>query len=87
MPMFRALPELKKELWGSKLWTGGFYVSTVGLCFDRWAMFRPLGYVSTVGQRGGYAALSRYIENQGKKPEAENLRLLFSTTDDDAEQT
>ena len=60
--MFRALPELKKELWGGKFWTGGYYVSTVG-------------------QRGGYAALTRYIQNQGKKPEDENLRLLFSTTD------
>lgn len=60
--MFRALPELKKELWGGKFWTGGFYVSTVG-------------------QRGGYAALTRYIQDQGKKPEDENLRLLFSTTD------
>ena len=59
--MFRALPQLKKELWGGKLWTGGFYVSSVG-------------------QRGGYADLRRYIEDQGRKPEAENLRLLFPTT-------
>lgn len=58
--MFRALPELKRELWGGKLWTAGFYVARVG-------------------QRGGYGALSRYIQNQGKTPEAENLRLLFST--------
>ena len=61
--MFKALPELKKELWGGKLWTGGFYVSTVG-------------------QQGGYAALTRYIQNQGKKPEAENLRLWFSNAED-----
>ena len=47
--MLRALPELKKELWGGKLWTGGFYVSIVG-------------------QRGGYGALIRYIQNQGKRP-------------------
>ena len=59
---FRALPDLKKELWGDKFWTGGFYVSTVG-------------------QRGGYAALTRHIQDQGKKPEDENLRLLFSATD------
>jgi len=39
----RTQEELKKELWGGKFWTGGFYVSTVG-------------------QRGGYAALTRYIE-------------------------
>ena len=37
-------------------------------------------YVSSVGQRGGYADLRRYIEDQGRKPEAENLRLLFPTT-------
>ncbi len=61
--MFKALQELKKELWGGKFWTGGFFVSTVG-------------------QSGGYAALTRYIQNQGKQPEEENLRLLFTTTDD-----
>jgi putative transposase len=59
---FRALPELKRELWGGKLWTAGFYVASVG-------------------QRGGYGALRRYIQDQGKTPEAENLRLLFSTED------
>jgi len=41
--------------------------------------------VSTVGQRGGYAALTRYIENQGQSPEAENLRLLFTQPEDTTE--
>jgi putative transposase len=34
-------------------------------------------FVATVGQRGGYQALVRYITNQGQKPEAVNLKLLF----------
>ncbi len=34
-------------------------------------------FVATVGQRGGYQALVRYITNQGHKPEAVNLKLLF----------
>ena len=28
--VFDAMPELKKELWGSSLWTSGYYASTVG---------------------------------------------------------
>jgi REP element-mobilizing transposase RayT len=28
--VFGAKPELKKELWGSSLWTSGYYASTVG---------------------------------------------------------
>jgi REP element-mobilizing transposase RayT len=28
--VFVIMPELKKELWGSSLWTSGYYVSTVG---------------------------------------------------------
>ena len=28
--VFEAVPELKKELWGSSLWTSGYYASTVG---------------------------------------------------------
>ena len=28
--VFNNMPELKKELWGSSLWTSGYYVSTVG---------------------------------------------------------
>ena len=28
--VFEAKPELKKELWGSSLWTSGYYASTVG---------------------------------------------------------
>jgi REP element-mobilizing transposase RayT len=28
--IFETKPELKKELWGSSLWTSGYYFSTVG---------------------------------------------------------
>jgi REP element-mobilizing transposase RayT len=28
--IFETMPELKKELWGSSLWTSGYYASTVG---------------------------------------------------------
>ena len=28
--VFETKPELKKELWGSSLWTSGYYASTVG---------------------------------------------------------
>ena len=28
--LFKALPELKKELWGGEFWTDGYYVATVG---------------------------------------------------------
>jgi len=28
--VFKKKPELKKELWGSNLWTSGYYASTVG---------------------------------------------------------
>ena len=28
--IFDKMPELKKELWGSSLWTSGYYASTVG---------------------------------------------------------
>jgi len=28
--LFRALPDLKKELWGGEFWTDGYYIGTVG---------------------------------------------------------
>ena len=28
--VFKKKPELKKELWGSSLWTSGYYASSVG---------------------------------------------------------
>ena len=28
--MFKAFPEIKKELWGGKFWSDGGYINTVG---------------------------------------------------------
>jgi len=28
--IFKAFPQLKKEMWGSSLWTSGYYANTVG---------------------------------------------------------
>ena len=28
--MFKAFPEIKKELWGGEFWSGGGYIGTVG---------------------------------------------------------
>ena len=28
--VFEQMPELKKELWGSSLWTSGYFASTIG---------------------------------------------------------
>ena len=61
--LFRALPNLKKELWGGACWSSGYFVATVG-------------------QRGGYAAIKRYVQSQGQTPENTNLRLLFDATDE-----
>jgi len=33
-------------------------------------------YVATVGERGNWKVVERYIREQGKKPEAVQLRLL-----------
>ena len=33
-------------------------------------------YVATVGERGNWQAVEQYIKNQGKEPEAVQLRLL-----------
>ena len=29
--IFKAYPKLKKEMWGSSLWTSGYYANTVGM--------------------------------------------------------
>ena len=29
--IFKAFPKLKKEMWGSSLWTSGYYANTVGM--------------------------------------------------------
>ena len=39
-------------------------------------------FVSTVGQRGGYEAIKRYVQSQGQTPEESSLRLLFKESDE-----
>ncbi len=33
--IFRACPEVKKQLWGGELWTDGYFMSTVGEARER----------------------------------------------------
>ena len=50
--LFKALPQLKKELWGGEFWTDGYYVATVGERGD-WAKvlaYKVLAYVAGQGQ-------------------------------------
>ena len=61
--LFKALPLLRKELWGGAFWSSGFFVATVG-------------------QRGGYEAIKRYVQSQGQTPNEATLRLLFELTDE-----
>ncbi len=61
--LFKALPLLRKALWGGAFWSGGYFVSTVG-------------------QRGGYEAIKRYVQSQGQTPEEASLRLLFEESDE-----
>ena len=60
--LFKCFPDLRKELWGGKFWSDGYFVSNA-LASSRWE------------------TLVRYIESQGQKPEAVNLRFLFTDTD------
>ena len=55
--MFKAHPEIKKDLWGGEFWTDGYYVATVG-------------------ERGSWEVVEKYIRNQGKEPKQEQLRLF-----------
>ena len=61
--LFRALPSLRKGLWGGAFWSSGFFVATVG-------------------QRGGYDAIRRYVRSQGQAPDEASLRLLFEMPDE-----
>jgi putative transposase len=55
--IFKAYPQVKKELWGGEFWTDGYYVATIG-------------------ERGGWEVVKRYVQNQGKSLESEQLRLF-----------
>ena len=45
--LFKALPELKRELWGGEFWTDGYYAATVGTG-GNWAVVEK--YVKNQGK-------------------------------------
>jgi putative transposase len=44
--LFKAVPQLKKDLWGGEFWTDGYYVATVG---ERGNWARVIAYVAGQG--------------------------------------
>ena len=48
------MPQLKKELWGSHLWTSGYYASTVG-------------------KHGNETIITKYVKEQGRSNEYEQI--------------
>ena len=55
--VFKAYPELRKDLWGGEFWTDGYYVATVG-------------------ERGDWEVVKKYVKNQGKPEDCGQLRLF-----------
>jgi putative transposase len=55
--IFKAFPELRRELWGGEFWSDGYYLATIGT-------------------RGDWSVVEKYVRNQGKKPEDIQLRLM-----------
>jgi putative transposase len=54
--VFKKKPELKKELWGSSLWTSGYYASTVGKHGNEEVIGR---YIQEQGHEGEYVPLHK----------------------------
>ena len=54
--VFRKKPELKKELWGSSLWTSGYYASTVGKHGNEEVIGR---YIQEQGREAEYVQLHK----------------------------
>jgi REP element-mobilizing transposase RayT len=52
--LLESMPELKKKMWGSHLWTSGYFVSTVG-------------------KQGNENTISKYVKEQGRADEYEQL--------------
>ena len=55
--LFKAYPQIKKDLWGGEFWTDGYYVATVG-------------------ERGNWEIVKRYVKNQGNQDDIKQLRLF-----------
>jgi len=54
--VFKKKPELKKELWGSSLWTSGYYASTVGKHGNEEVIGR---YIQEQGREAEYVQLHK----------------------------
>ena len=54
--VFETIPELKKELWGSSLWTSGYYASTVGKYGNETAIGK---YVKEQGHEKEYVQIHK----------------------------
>lgn len=54
--VFDKMPELKKELWGSSLWTSGYYGSTVGKHGNETAIGK---YVKEQGRASEYVQIHK----------------------------
>ena len=54
--VFETMPELKKELWGSSLWTSGYYASTVGKHGNETAIGK---YVKEQGNEKDYSLIHK----------------------------
>jgi putative transposase len=54
--VFKKKPELKKELWGSSLWTSGYYASTVGKHGNEEVIGR---YIQEQGREDEYVQLHK----------------------------
>ena len=52
--IFFIMPQLKKDLWGSHLWTSGYYASTVG-------------------KHGNETIISKYVKEQGRQNEYQQI--------------
>jgi len=54
--VFSKMPELKKELWGSSLWTNGYYAATVGKHGNETAIAK---YVKEQGCEADYVQIHK----------------------------
>ena len=54
--VFNKIPELKKELWGSNLWTSGYYAATVGKHGNETVIAK---YVKEQGCEGDYVQIHK----------------------------
>ena len=54
--VFEIMPDLKKDLWGSSLWTSGYYASTVGKHGNENAIS---SYVKEQGRQNEYQQIHR----------------------------